>query len=42
MFVFWKICRALLCGYVRFEIRPFAFLPTICLYGNTSNAVTSK
>ena len=31
MFVFWKIWRALFSYYLRFEIRPFALLPTICL-----------
>ena len=29
MFVFRKIWRALLSSYLRFEIRPFALLPTI-------------
>ena len=28
MFVFWKICCALLPCYLHFEIRPFALLPT--------------
>ena len=28
MFVFWKIWHALLSRYLRFDIRPFALLPT--------------
>ena len=40
MFVFRKICRALLSCYLRFEIRPFALLPTIYKEGGSQKIST--
>ena len=36
MFVFWKIWRSLFSCYLRFEIRPFALLPTNSLLTETN------
>ena len=35
MFVFWKIWRVLFSWNTRFEIRPFALLPSLCLLSLT-------